>query len=138
MNGKPYVLHVDDDEDYRDILRFGLETLTYTGKIRSVEDGVEALAYLRKEDGYSDAPTPGVILLDLKMPRMNGLAVLEQIRADPSLCEIPVLVLTNSVLTSDRERAASLGARQYLTKLESLETLHATIERVTTRPEENS
>lgn len=129
MSGKPYILHVDDDEDYREILRDELEMLSFSGKVSAVRDGVEALAFLRKEGSYAEAPTPGVILLDLKMPRMDGHAVMKEMQADSALRDIPVVILTNSVLESDRARAVSLGAVHYLTKLAPLAQLEAAIAR---------
>lgn len=79
-------------------------------------DGVEAMAFLRKEGENSQAPTPDVILLDLNMPRKNGHEVLEEIQADSKLSEIPVVVLTVSQDEQDVLRALNLKMNYYITK----------------------
>jgi CheY-like chemotaxis protein len=113
---KTPVLVVDDDEDFVEILRDRLAEMSYAEAIGVARDGVEALAYLRKEGPHAAAPTPALVLLDLKMPRKDGHEVLEEMRTDPALRAIPVVVLTNSSLDSDRERALAAGAAMYVTK----------------------
>src|SRR5689334_10182004 len=90
------------------------------GKVRNnlnvVGDGVEALAFLRREGRYNDVPRPDVILLDLNLPKRDGREVLEEIKADPDLRRIPVVVLTTSRAEHDLMRAYDLHANCYLTK----------------------
>ena len=90
------------------------------GKVRNnlhvAPDGVEALAFLRKEGRYADAVRPDLILLDLNLPRMDGREVLAHIKADASLRYIPVVVLTSSQAEQDIVRAYDLHANCYVTK----------------------
>jgi CheY-like chemotaxis protein len=85
-------------------------------RIITVEDGVEAMAYLRREGKYANALRPGLILLDLNLPRMDGRVVLEKIKRDESLRTIPVIVLTISRDEEDVLRSYNLHANCYITK----------------------
>jgi CheY-like chemotaxis protein len=85
-------------------------------RMSAANDGVEAMAFLRKEGKYADAATPDVILLDLNLPRKNGREVLAEIKADPRLRRIPVVVLTNSRAEEDIIKAYNLHANCYVTK----------------------
>ncbi|MBL8266188.1 response regulator [Steroidobacter sp.] len=86
-----------------------------------VRDGVEALAYLRKEGPYSNAKVPDIILLDLNLPRKDGREVLAEIKSDPHLMQIPVVVLTTSTAEEDIARAYSNHANCYISKPVDLE-----------------
>lgn len=90
------------------------------GKVRNnlyvAEDGIEALAFLRREGAHTEAVRPDLILLDLNLPRMDGREVLEVIKGDPSLRNIPVVVLTSSEAEQDIVRAYDLHANCYVTK----------------------
>ena len=79
-------------------------------------DGVEAMAFLRREGAHADAPRPDLILLDLNLPRMDGREVLARIKADESLRAIPTVILTTSELEADIVRSYELQANAYLTK----------------------
>ena len=79
-------------------------------------DGVEALAYLRRENGYADAERPDLILLDLNLPRKSGHEVLAEVKDDPDLRRIPVVVLTTSAAAEDVARSYDLHANVYVTK----------------------
>ncbi len=81
-----------------------------------VNDGVDALAFLRKEGAYTAAPTPDLILLDLNLPRVDGRQVLASVKADPVLRQIPVVVLTTSESEEDVLRSYELHANAYVTK----------------------
>jgi CheY-like chemotaxis protein len=81
-----------------------------------MRDGVEALAYLRRQSPYTGAPTPDLILLDLNLPRMDGRQLLAEIKGDPRLVMIPVVVLTTSASQDDITRAYSHHANCYITK----------------------
>jgi chemotaxis family two-component system response regulator Rcp1 len=111
-------------EDNPGDVRLTVEALK-EGKVRNrlsvVEDGVEALAFLRQEGKYADAPRPDVILLDLNLPRKDGRAVLAEIKADESLRRIPVVVLTTSSSEQDILRSYDLHANCYITKPVDLE-----------------
>jgi two-component system, chemotaxis family, response regulator Rcp1 len=90
------------------------------GKVRNnlhvVDDGVKALAFLRRDDPYVDAVRPDLVLLDLNLPRKSGREVLEEIKKDPSLRHIPVVVLTSSEAEQDIVRAYDLHANCYISK----------------------
>jgi two-component system, chemotaxis family, response regulator Rcp1 len=95
------------------------------GKVRNnlhvVEDGIEALRFLRRVDEYADAVRPDLILLDLNLPKMDGRQVLEKIKADAELRTIPVVILTSSEAEEDICRAYDLHANCYVTKPVDLE-----------------
>ncbi len=84
--------------------------------IHVVEDGVEAMQFLRREGRFGDAPRPDLILLDLNLPKKDGRAVLAEVKADPVLKRIPVVVLTTSQAEEDVLRAYDLHANCYITK----------------------
>jgi CheY-like chemotaxis protein len=84
--------------------------------LNAVEDGVEALEYLRREGRYTHAPRPDLILLDLNLPRMDGREVLGEIKADKSLRRIPVVILTTSEAEEDIIKTYNLQANCYVTK----------------------
>ena len=81
-----------------------------------VKDGIEAMAYLRREEPYWDATRPDVVLLDLNMPRKNGLETLAEIRQDNTLKDLPVILLTTSKAIEDKTKADQLGATRFVTK----------------------
>jgi CheY-like chemotaxis protein len=95
------------------------------GKIRNnlhhVKDGVEALAFLRRQGGYAGAPTPDIVLLDLNLPKKDGRQVLAEMKADEALKTIPVVVLTTSEAEQDILRSYELHANCYVTKPVDLE-----------------
>jgi CheY-like chemotaxis protein len=90
------------------------------GRVRNslsvAQDGVEAMAFLRREGAYARAPRPDLVLLDINLPRMNGHEVLAEIKSDPLLKRIPVLVLTTSSADEDIHKAYGLHANCYITK----------------------
>jgi CheY-like chemotaxis protein len=110
------VLLVEDDPG--DVLM--TKEAFYEHKLRNrltvVSDGAAALSYLRREGAYGDASTPDLILLDLNLPRRDGLEVLEEIKKDEHLCQIPVVVLTTSQADEDILRSYQLHANAYVTK----------------------
>lgn len=125
--GQPIViLLADDDEDDCLLCREALQESRLRNELRFVHDGVELLQYLRREGEYTDpkaAPRPGVILLDLNMPRMDGREALEEIKADPELRRIPVVVMTTSREEEDILRSYDVGANSYITKPVTFEGL---------------
>jgi len=119
-NAKPVVfLMADDDPDDRLLIKEAFQESLITNSIYFVEDGVELMDYLHKRDRYahtSEAPTPDLILLDLNMPRKDGREALAEIKADPHLRYIPVVVLTTSKAEEDIMRSYDIGAAGYITK----------------------
>ena len=120
MDGKPIIiLLADDDEEDRMLAAGALAESRVVNDLRFVEDGDELLDYLYHRGQYADAqssPSPGLILLDLNMPRKDGREALREIKADPDLRRIPVVVLTTSKAEEDIYRTYDLGASSYITK----------------------
>ncbi len=113
------IVMADDDEDDRLLVRDALAQAPVPATLRFVEDGGELLEYLRRERRYAppaEAPAPSLVLLDLNMPRMNGMEALREIRGDPALCRIPVVVMTTSSRREDVRRSYELGANSFITK----------------------
>lgn len=129
MNNHPrpiVILLADDDEEDRMLAADALEESRVVNDLRFVEDGEELLDYLYHRGRYSDvasSPTPGLILLDLNMPRKDGREALREIKADPELRRIPVVVLTTSKAEEDIYRTYDLGANSFITKPVSFEGL---------------
>ena len=94
------------------------------------KDGVEAMAFLRKEEPYTDAPTPDLILLDLNMPRKSGREVLAEVKSDPDLRRIPVVILTTSESEEDILATYNLHANCYVTKPVDLEQFEKVVRSV--------
>jgi CheY-like chemotaxis protein len=114
------ILMADDDEEDRELTRDALEAAHLANDIRFVCDGQELLDYLRAEGKYQGngdaAPRPGIILLDLNMPKKDGREALAEIKADESLRQIPVVVLTTSSDEEDVVRSYDLGVNSFITK----------------------
>ncbi|MDB5075262.1 MAG: response regulator receiver protein [Chloroflexi bacterium] len=113
------ILLADDDLDDCLLTQEALQESRLANELRFVHDGEALLDYLFQRGPYSTAglaPRPGVILLDLNMPLMDGREALEQIKANPDLRHIPVLVLTTSQSEEDIYRSYDLGASSYITK----------------------
>ncbi len=119
------ILLADDDPDDRMMAEEALEESRISNDLAMVEDGEELLAYLRCEGRYADRPNqlPGLILLDLNMPRMDGREALEQIKKDPTLRRIPVVVLTTSKAEQDIFQTYDLGVNSFITKPVTFEGL---------------
>ena len=111
-----HFLLAEDDLDHAELILRNMKRRRIGNTIDHVTDGVEAIRYLRGEGPYADKPRPDVLLLDLKMPRLGGHEVLEQVKADPELAHIPVVILTTSDAEADRLRAYRHHANSYLVK----------------------
>lgn len=126
MNPGRTILLVDDSEDDLLLMRIAFQKAGCTSPLQEVHGGEEAMAYLKGEGPYGDRtkfPLPAVVLLDINMPMKNGFAVLDWVRAQPSLKPLPIFMLTASMRTEDVERAFDLGANSFLVKPTSLEEL---------------
>ncbi|HEY3966625.1 MAG TPA: response regulator [Planctomycetaceae bacterium] len=117
------ILLVDDNDDDVVLLTESFKDSRFLNLLQVVPDGVEALAYLRREGAYRAARTPGLILLDINMPKMNGFEVLQVIKADPQLRMIPVIMLTTSTRDEDIARSYDGGACSFVAKPVNLEKL---------------
>lgn len=110
------ILLVEDNPGDVRLTREGLREGRVHNNLTAVPDGVEALAYLRKERQYADVSRPDLILLDLNLPRKDGREVLAEIKSDPGLRNIPVVVLTSSQAEEDIVKVYGLHANCYVTK----------------------
>ena len=113
------ILMADDDEDDRLLTQDALAESRVLNELHFVEDGVELLEYLERKGKFEDknsSPRPGLILLDLNMPRMDGREALETIKSNPNLKGIPVVILTTSKQEEDMVKGYNLGAASYITK----------------------
>jgi two-component system, response regulator len=112
------LLLAEDDSDDRLLVKDALEECQWRGELRCVEDGEELLDYLLRRGAYKavTAPRPGLILLDLNMPRKDGRQALREIKADPVLRRIPVVVLTTSKADTDIDSLYDLGASSFISK----------------------
>ncbi len=115
-SGPIELLLVEDSEPDVRLTREALKEAKMWNNLWVVEDGVEAIEFLRRSGRYADSPRPDLILLDLNLPRKDGRQVLLEIKADPSLRRIPVVVLTTSRDEADVLRAYDLHANCYITK----------------------
>ncbi|HEX8297061.1 MAG TPA: response regulator [Chthoniobacteraceae bacterium] len=120
------ILMADDDADDRALTKEALEEGRLRNDICFVENGEELLDYLKRQGRYAppaEFPRPGLILLDLNMPRKDGRAVLKEIKSDPDLRTIPVVVLTTSKADEDVYRSYDLGVNSYIVKPVTFEAL---------------
>lgn len=114
------ILICDDDEDDRLLTKEALEQAHISNSLRFVEDGVQLLDYLYQRGAYAGetgaAPRPGLILLDLNMPKLGGREVLAIIKGDKTLHDIPIVVLSTSQLDEDISRSYQLGVNSFISK----------------------
>jgi len=119
MKGRPVdILLVEDDPAHAEIVRRNFESFRIANRLIHVADGRAALDYLQRPDPREDSegPLPNLILLDLRLPKIDGLEVLRVLKGSPGLREIPVVVLTTSASDKDIAQAYDLGANSYLVK----------------------
>ena len=120
------ILMADDDADDRFLAAEALREARLKNRINFVTDGEELMAYLLRQGAYADGesfPMPGLILLDLNMPRKDGREALDEMKQHPALKRIPVVVLTTSKAEEDVLRSYDLGVSGYITKPVSFEGL---------------
>jgi CheY-like chemotaxis protein len=120
------ILMADDDEDDCRLAQDALESSRVLNEIRFVHDGEELLQYLRRQGAYTDpasAPAPGLVLLDLNMPRMDGREALAEIKSDKDLRRFPVVVLTTSRAEEDIFWSYDLGVNSFVVKPISFDDL---------------
>jgi chemotaxis family two-component system response regulator Rcp1 len=110
------ILLVEDNPGDARLTLEGMREAKVKNRMHVVEDGVEAMAFLRRQGRHSEAPRPDLILLDLNLPRKDGRAVLSEVKADPDLKRIPVVILTTSRAEEDVLKAYDLHANCYVTK----------------------
>lgn len=126
-----HILLAEDSPADQRLTRIALAEARQPNEVHAVSDGVEALAYLRREPPYADARRPDLVLLDLNMPRMGGREVLEVLKQDEDLRSIPVIVLTTSAEPTDVSDIYALHGNSYVRKpvgLDQFLTVMRTIE----------
>jgi CheY-like chemotaxis protein len=124
------ILIADDDPDDRELTREALQECRLANDVHFVNDGEELLDYLHRRGRYSSfksAALPGLILLDLNMPRKDGREALKEIKGEPAFKRIPVVVLTTSKADEDILRTYDLGVNSYITKPVTFDSLVETI-----------
>ncbi len=120
------ILYADDDAEDRMLVKDAWAENRLANELHFVEDGEELMDYLRRRGNYThlaDQPLPGMILLDLNMPRKDGREALQEIKADPRLRSIPVVVLTTSKAEEDILRAYDLGVNSFILKPVTFQSL---------------
>jgi len=120
------ILYADDDAEDRMLVKDAWAENRLANELHFVEDGEELMDYLRRRGKYSnltDQPLPGMILLDLNMPRKDGREALQEIKADPHLRSIPVVILTTSKAEEDILRAYDLGVNSFILKPVTFQSL---------------
>jgi chemotaxis family two-component system response regulator Rcp1 len=129
--GKPIeILLVEDSLGDVRLIQEALQEAKVRNRMSVVNDGVEALAYLHKQGNYTRAVRPGLILLDLNLPRKNGFEVLQEIKVDEDLRRIPVVVLTTSQAEQDIVKSYELFANAYISKPVDLNQFLAVIKAI--------
>jgi CheY-like chemotaxis protein len=124
------ILMADDDADDRLLAQDALQESASGLEMRFVADGAELMDYLRRRNKYvapSSAPIPGLIILDLNMPRMDGREALKEIKSDPLLRKIPVVILTTSRADTDISKIYDLGANSFISKPAAFDVLVSTM-----------
>jgi CheY-like chemotaxis protein len=129
----PTILLADDDPEDRELMRLAIVRANLSpDRLRVVEDGDDLLDYLRHQGAYAagpdTAPVPTLLLLDLRMPKRDGFSALEEIRRDPALRRMPVVIMTTSSDLDDVERSYELGANSYITKPATLSALAGAVQ----------
>jgi CheY-like chemotaxis protein len=117
------LLHVEDEDGAAFLFRSAVREAGLEAIVFRVSNGEEALAFLRRSGAYVNAERPQLMVLDLNLPKIDGLSVLSRMRNDESLRTIPVVVISTSSRPSDKEKAFSLGAKHYIVKPDNFETL---------------
>lgn len=134
-HGKPItILMADDDPDDRALTKEAFEEARLTNGLHFVEDGEELMDYLNRRGQYAglrNVPQPGLILLDLNMPRKDGREALKEIKADPRLRRIPIVVLTTSKAEEDILRTYDLGVNSFIIKPVTFESLVTIVKTLT-------
>ncbi len=129
MKELAHILLVDDNLNDQELIQVALKQCNGCHQIDTVKDGVEAIDYLFYKANFINRPkqNPGLILLDIKMPKMNGIEVLKVIKHDPLLKSIPVVMLTSSDMESDLRNCYQAGANAFVVKPVNFKEFHETI-----------
>jgi CheY-like chemotaxis protein len=115
------VLSIEDDDAVEVLLQVAFREAPGDFRLFRVSNGAEGLAFLKRKGRYASAPRPDLVLLNVNLPVMSGPEVLEQMKNDESLRDIPTVIFTSSHLDKDRARCLALGAREFISKPSSFE-----------------
>jgi CheY-like chemotaxis protein len=129
-NGPVEILLVEDNPGDERLTREALKEGKVFSNLHWVKDGVEALQFLRRQTRFAGVPRPDIILLDLNLPKKDGREVLQEIKSDPALKQIPVVVLTTSKAEEDVVRSYNLHANCYVTKPVDLENFITAVQSI--------
>ncbi len=124
----PEVLLVDDNPADLELTNEVLKKSKHHFRVNTVPDGAEAIAFLHRQGNYAGKPRPDLIVLDLNLPRKHGREVLSEVKHDPALARIPVVIFTSSQSSSDINRSYDLGANCYLRKPGNLPDFRAAVQ----------
>jgi len=127
MKEKPQVLLIDDNPADALLVEEALAGGKYESQMRNASDGEEGMAYLRRRERWAQAPRPDLILLDLNLPKKDGREVLAELKADPDLSRIPVIIFSTSEAPQDIARCYELGANCYVSKPLELHRFFSTV-----------
>ncbi len=130
MNCTPEILLVDDSPGDIGLVSAALAASARSSRIHTVNDGEEAIAFLRRAGKYAAAVRPDLVMLDLNLPRKHGNSVLADVKADPNLQQIPVVIFTTSRSGRDISRSYELGANCYVNKPSKLADFFAAVQSV--------
>ncbi len=130
MKSTFHLLIVDDNPADVSLVEEALKVSAYAGSCQSVGDGVEAMAYLSRRGSFAQAPKPDLVLLDLNLPKRDGLTVLAAMKAGPEWRRIPVVIFSTSRLGRDVARSYELGANCYVSKPGNLSEYFAAVKAI--------
>ena len=117
------VLLVEDNPAEARLTQEALRETGFVHELHIVSDGEKATQFLHRQNGFANAATPGIVLLDLNLPRKSGREVLREMKSDPSLCSIPVIVISNSISPDDVNDVYRLNGNCYLVKPQDLDSM---------------
>jgi CheY-like chemotaxis protein len=132
-NGHIKILLVEDDDGHARLIERNLRKVSLINPIDRVADGQEAMDYLMNQGRFTDRkqyPRPKLILLDINLPRLDGIEVLERIKHDPTLCALPVIMLTSTDTQAEIDRCYRAGASGYVAKPVNISTLGEKLNRL--------
>ena len=124
------ILLIEDNPADVDLMKYALDKGHFPYELRTLTDGAEALAFIRREGKYAHAAQPGLIVMDLHLPKNDGMEVLEEIRGNAEFADLPVAVLSSSVSPEEKRNIAALRATCLITKPSDLDAFLSVGERI--------
>jgi len=121
------ILLVEDNPDDAELVRIAMDDAGITSTLDVVQDGAQALQYVRKEGPFAASPRPDLVLLDLNLPGVDGREVLRTVKSDPALCSIPIVVMSTSVDDNDIEASYRMHANSFVSKPPDFDQLVTTL-----------